>query len=79
MRRPTRTSVSYKTVDPIVEKEQISTSTSNPFDGEDETTVGEDTIRIAEDPFELRRTLGEFGVREFRHGSLEKLQTPEVV
>ena len=40
LRRPTRTSVSYKTVDPIVEKEQISTLTSN-RDGGDETTIDE--------------------------------------
>ena len=49
LRRPTRTSVSYKTVDPIVEKEQISTSTSNPGDGEDDTVdeygiIGQDDI-----------------------------------
>ena len=73
MRRPTRTSVSYKTVDPIVEKEQISTSTSNPFDGEDETTVGEYGIIGQDDIFEEENIVEEDKISKLSRSFLGSL------
>ena len=73
MRRPTRTSVSYKTVDPIVEKEQISTSTSPPGDGEDETTVGEYGIIGQDDIFEEENIVEEDKISKLSRSFLGSL------